>query len=337
MAEGNNQKLKILYLCRILLERTDEEHKITMEEILAALKAYGITAERKALYSDIENLRLFGLDIIGVKEGRTYYYYVGSRMFEIAELKLLVDSVQSARFITARKSDELIRKIEALASRPQASQLQRQVYTSERIKADNKNIYYNVDAIHTAIAENRRVRFRYFNWNAKKEQVLRRDGAYYEISPWALSWDDENYYMIGYDSEAGMIKHYRVDKMLDIKESKEKREGGDLFRDFDVGAYAKRMFGMFGAKEENVQILAENSMAGIFIDRFGRDVPMYPVDDGHFRVTVKAAVSPHFLSWVMALGSAVKITGPDSVLSKVNEEIDRLVKQYGRAGGSETE
>lgn len=313
---------------KILLEKTDETHRITMEEIIESLSAYNIKAERKSLYNDIENLRLYGLDIIGEKERRTYFYHIGSRQFELAELKLLVDSVQAAKFITARKSEDLIRKIEGLGSRYEASQLHRQVYVSERNKTANESIFYNVDAIHQAIAANIQIRFHYFNWNVKKEQVLRKGGAYYQVSPWALSWDDENYYMVAFDSQADMIKHYRVDKMLHIEMTEERREGSKRFKRFDMGAYARKMFGMFDGAEEMVQIECENYLAGVFIDRFGKDVVMHPIDEEHFRVTVRAAVSNQFLAWVMALGEGAKIVGPDRVVERLNMELERMIRQY---------
>ena len=217
MPKSSNQKLKLIYLMKILLERTDETHSITMPEIIEALAAYDISAERKSLYNDIENLRVYGLDVIGTQEDRTYSYHIGNRQFELAELKLLVDSVQSAKFITAKKSNELIKKIEGLASKYEASQLHRQVFVTGRVKTMNESIYYNVDRIHTAIAENSRITFQYFQWNVDKKMELRHDGALYEVSPWSLSWDDENYYLIAYDSNEGIIKHFRVDKMLYIK------------------------------------------------------------------------------------------------------------------------
>lgn len=322
------QKLKILYLMKILLEETDDLHSITMSEIISKLGSYGVNAERKSIYDDIECLRAYGMDIILEKEGKTYTYKIASRQFELAELKLLVDSVQSSKFITEKKSQQLIKKIEGLASHYEASKLQRQVYTMERVKTENESIYYNVDQIHDAIASNVKITFQYFNWDEKKQKVLRKDGAFYKVSPWALSWDDENYYLVAFDSVDKKIKHYRVDKMLRISATEEKREGSEQFPAFDVGAYAKKMFGMFGGEEETVKILCENRFAGVMIDRFGKDVAMVKVDDEHFYVNVKVAVSSHFLAWVMALGDGAKIIGPERVVQKVQEEVDRLVKQY---------
>lgn len=330
MAKSSNQKLKLMYLMKIMLEKTDETHSITMTEIIDALKAYGVSAERKSLYSDIEALRQYGMDIIGLQEGGTYYYHVGSRQFELAELKLQVDAVQSAKFITAKKSKELIGKIESLASKYEASQLQRQVIVAGRVKTMNERIYYNVDRIHTAIAENSRITFQYFQWNVDKEMELRHDGALYKVSPWALTWDDENYYLVAYDSTKGMIKHYRVDKMLHIKSTGEKREGRLVFHSFDTGAYAKKMFGMFAGQEETVRIECKNELAGVMIDRFGKDVPIIRKDDEHFTVNVKVAVSKQFLAWVIALGDGVKIMEPASVVEQMKQEIARLAEQYGR-------
>ncbi len=330
MAKSSNQKLKLMYLMKIMLEKTDETHSITMPEIIEALKAYGVSAERKSLYSDIEALRQYGMDIIGLQEGGTYYYHVGSRQFELAELKLLVDAVQSAKFITAKKSKELIGKIESLASKYEASQLQRQVIVAGRVKTMNERIYYNVDRIHTAIAENSRITFQYFQWNVDKEMELRHDGALYKVSPWALTWDDENYYLVAYDSTKGMIKHYRVDKMLHIKSTGEKREGRQMFRSFDMAAYAKKMFGMFAGQEEIVRIECRNELAGVMIDRFGKDVPIIRKDDDHFTVNVKVDVSPQFLAWVIALGDGVRIMEPASVVEQMKQEIARLAEQYGK-------
>lgn len=328
MAKGTNQKLKLLYLMQILQERTDENHSISMQEILSALEEYGITAERKSIYSDIESLNLYGLDIIGEKNGKGYNYYMGQRQFQLAELKLLVDSVQSAKFITAKKSNELIKKIEGLASKHEASQLQRQVYVAERVKTMNENIYYNVDDIHKAIGSNVKITFQYFQWDVHKNMVLRHDGQRYEVSPWALTMDDENYYMVAYDGKEDKIKHFRVDKMLSIELTAEKRQGKERFKQFDMAVYSKKMFGMFDGKEQMVRIQCENYLAGVIIDRFGKDVMMVPVDEEHFVVNVKVAVSQQFMGWVISLGEGAKIIGPQEVVEDMQKEVERLVRQY---------
>lgn len=328
--KSSNQKLKIMYLMKILLDRTDETHSITMPEIIDALEAYGISAERKSLYNDIENLRVYGLDVIGVQGDRTYSYHIGNRQFELAELKLLVDSVQSAKFITEKKSNELIKKIESLASKYEASQLHRQVFVAGRVKTMNESIYYNVDSIHAAIAGNSRITFKYFKWNVDKDMELRHDGALYEVSPWLLSWNDGYYYLIAYDSVKGIIKHFRVDKMLYIKSNGRKREGEKVFNSLDMAAYTGKMFGMYGGEDERVRLECDNALAGVMIDRFGKDISLIRLDDKKFAVNVEVAVSRQFLAWIIGLGEGVKIVGPQRIVDMMNDEIDRLVRQYGK-------
>ena len=323
---GNNQKLKLLYLIKIFTEDTDDQHALTLPQIAEKLDAYGVSAERKTLYQDFELLRDFGFDIIGQQARRNFYYHMGNRRFELPELKLLVDSVQSAKFITDKKSNTLIKKLEGMVSKYEARKLQRQVIISGRIKAMNESIYYNVDKLHEAIGTDRQIRFKYFRWNIKKEMELRKDGAWYQVSPWALMWDDENYYLVGYDAEDGKIKHYRVDKMWRISVADRKREGKEQFKAFNMPRYTKSLFGMFGGEEVKVTLEAENGMVGILLDRFGKDIPVKPVDADHFRTSVVVAVSSQFLGWIMALGDGVKIIGPDKVVTRMKEEI-RLISQ----------
>ncbi len=328
MAKGPNQKLKLIYLMKILLERTDGNHSLTMQEILRALEAYGVNAERKSIYDDMETLRTYGMDIIGEQNGRVYSYYVASREFEMAELKLLVDAVQSSKFITEKKSNELIKKIEGLASRYEANELQRQVYVAGRIKTMNETVYYSVDKIHGAISQNVKIKFQYFQWNVKKEPELRHNGEVYLISPWSLLWDNENYYMIGYDSDAGIMKHYRVDKMLHLELTEERREGKERFEKMDMAQYGRKHFSMFDGEEQHVKLEMKNYLAGVVIDRFGKDVPIRKKDEEHFTVTVHVAVSPQFLSWVMSFGTDAKIIGPDHVVEKMKDEVRKLADLY---------
>lgn len=329
MGIRGNQRLRILHVLEILLRKTDDEHGLTMKELRDALKFHDIDAERKTIYADIEALQSFGIDIIGVRQDNTYYYHVGGREFELAELKLLVDSVQAAKFITEKKSRLLIKKLEGLASDYEGQQLQRQVYVAGRIKTSNEAIYYNVDRIHEAIGRNVKIRFHYFQWNVKKEQELRHSGKWYCISPWALSWDDENYYLVGYDKEAEEIRHYRVDKMLDLEVAREKREGGKYFRKFDIAGYARKIFGMFDGEEELVTLRLQNRLAGVVIDRFGRETTFFPVDRDSFEVKVKVAVSRQFLGWLIALGDGVEVVSPESVVGKIREIGKELRQKYG--------
>lgn len=328
MGTGRNQRLRILYLLRTLLKRTDDIHGLTMKELRDELENYGITADRKTIYTDLEALQCYGFDIIGEREDNTYYYHIGAREFELAELKLLVDSIQSAKFITEKKSRLLIRKLESLTSEYEGQQLQRQVYVAGRVKSGNESIYYNVDRIHESINTNSKIRFHYFQWNVKKQQELRHNGKWYCISPWALIWDDENYYLVGYDTEVKEIRHYRVDKILNLEMMKEKREGGDCFRKFDVAEYTKKIFGMYDGEEKLVTLLFENQLAGVVIDRFGKDISFFPVDDNHFQITVKVAVSRQFLGWVIALGSGAKLVSPDNVVDRIKKIGDEIMQKY---------
>ena len=329
MAKGANQKLKLLYLVKIFSEETDDEHALTLQEIASRLALHEIGADRKTLYADFEELRRFGMDIIAEQRGHNTYYYLGAREFELPELKLLVDSVQAAKFITDRKSRELIRKLEGLVSRHQAQQLHRQVIIAGRVKTMNESIYYNIDRLHTAINADTQIKFHYFQWNVRKEMALRRHGDYYRVSPWCLTWYDENYYLVGYDDVDGKIKHYRVDKMKDIRQTDAPRLGRERFRQFDVARYAKSLFGMYGGEETWVTLEAENAMAGVLVDRFGKDVAIVPIDEDRFEATVNVAVSPQFYGWIMALGRGIRITGPAPVVARMRREARRLVEQYG--------
>ena len=328
MSRGANQKFKIYRLAQIMLERTDEEHYLTMPEIIAALKEYDIPADRKSLYADLKDLEILGIEVEGAQIGHRYRYHVLNHPFELPELKLLVDAIQSSKFITERKSNTLIKKLEKLVSKYDAMKLQRQVYVSGRIKTMNESIYYTVDAIHNAIAQNKKIRFQYFQWNLKKEMELRHNGEMYHISPWGLSWNDENYYLVGYDSEDQMIKHYRVDKMLHIRMSNESREGKEYFKKLDMADYAKKSFGMFRGKEQTVKMQVDNRLAGVIIDRFGKDVMMIPTDEEHFTVKVDVHVSRQFLGWIFSLGEGIKIVGPEEVVNQMKAECERLMGQY---------
>lgn len=328
MAIGSVQKLKLLYLLKILLERTDEQHALTTKQIVKALKEYGINEERKTVYTDIEALQVFGVDIIKNLIGNTCYYYIGNREFELAELKLLVDLIQSSKFITDAKSYALIKKLELLTSQYEAKQLQRQVYITGRVKSNNESIYYNVDKIHNAINKNVKIRYFYYQWNVEKRKNLRHGGKAYCISPWALAWDNENYYMVGYDSDENEIRHYRIDKMLQVEFTQELREGEKQFADFDIASYMKRTFGMYHGIEKMVRLKLKNDLAGVIIDRFGMDIPFIKMDSEHFETCVDVAVSDVFLGWIIALGDGVEIIGPEDVREMMQNICTRLYKTY---------
>ncbi len=331
MSKNPNQKLKLLYLYQILLQRTDENHKLTTDELRAALERGGITAERKSIYSDIERLQNFGLDVI-CQRGAGGGYYVASREFELPELKLLVDAIQCSRFITEKKSNELIGKIEHLTSDHEAHTLQRQVYVSERVKTLNEQIYYNIDALHAAISNDVQITFRYFNWvlnfsaSPRIQKQYRRDGARYRVSPWALTWDNENYYLIAFYHDADEIRHYRVDKMDSLVQTDLPREGKQLFDDrFDAAAYSRKVFGMFSGKEKTVRLKCLNRFIGVMLDRFGSNLRLLPADHEHFYLDVDVVVSPQFFSWVFSLEGDVRIVNPPEVCEAFEKQIHKFI------------
>ncbi|MBR7092759.1 MAG: WYL domain-containing protein [Clostridia bacterium] len=312
------QKEKLLLLQKILSEETDAEHPLSVPQLLRRLEGAGIPAERKSLYDDIEALQQAGMDIErqpGPKGG----YYVAGRLFEVPELRLLTDAVQSSRFITEKKSMQLIRKLESLCSRNEAMQLQKQVFVSNRIKSMNESIYYNVDQLHAAIAQDRQISFQYFDWTPAGEKKLRHGGQRYVTSPWALLWDNENYYLIAYDEAQGGLRHYRVDKMMQITGLEAPREGKKQMERFDVASYAAQHFGMFGGAAEPVTLQFDSSLAGVVIDRFGADVTLRDNGDGTFRVHVTLAVTPVFLAWIISFGGRARILSPASAAEQLRQ------------------
>ena len=328
MARSSFQKLKILYVMDFLVRNSDENHPVSVAQLIAELSRHGISAERKSIYDDIESLRDYGVDVIQSGTGKSSGYYVASREFELPELKLLVDSVQSSKFITYKKTMSLIKKIENLTSVYGAQALSRQVYVKNRIKTMNESIYYNVDEIHRGIAANRKIRFRYFEYTVQKERRFRRDGAWYIVSPYALSWDDENYYLIGFDSEAGRIKHFRVDKMTDIDITEEDRDGQEIYAALDMGEYARKTFGMFTGEETSVQLRFENHLVGAVIDRLGRDVMLIPDGPDHFTVRTDVVVSPQFFAWVCGFGNQAKILEPKHIVADMKAHLLNISALY---------
>lgn len=329
MARGTNQKLKLSILSKIMLEKTDDEHSLTMSQIIAELEKHDITAERKSIYTDLQDMTdKLGIEIIKEQIGRETFYHVGTRQFELAEVKLLIDAIQSSKFITQVKSRELIGKIKSFVSEHQAKQLQRQVYINDRVKSMNESVYYTVDEVHNAINQNKKIRFKYYKWDINKKLVPRHNGEWFVVSPWALTWNDENYYMVAYDKWDQKIKHYRVDKMMRISICEEKREGKELFKNFDMAAYSKSTFGMYRGNLTRVHIQFPDGMCGVFLDRFGKDISFRKVDEGHSTVAVEVAVSPQFFGWIFSLGKDVKVTGPDEVVEQMRDYVENLRKNY---------
>lgn len=331
MSRQEGQKAKILALLRVFAQKTDDQHRLTVPELVDALSAAGVPAERKSVYTDITALQDAGYDI-EQQRGRGGGYYLASRTFELPELKLLVDAVQSSKFITRKKSTELITKLEGLTSQYQASSLHRQVFVSGREKSKNETGYYAVDTLHQAIAADQMVTFQYWDWQANGEKRPRRDGALYQVSPWALAWENDNYYLIAYQDYAqpAGIRHYRVDRMRKVSLLDSPRMGKQLYEDLDLAAYIKKHFNMYAsADEQKVTLRCANSMAGTMIDRFGAEVIRVPEEDGeHFHITVPVAVSPQFLGWVCGLSPQVTVLGPACVCDQLRQLARTLTEAY---------
>ena len=288
MAKSPNQKLKLLYLYQILLQRTDEEHPITVPQLIGELDLRGIRAERKSVYDDLEALRLFGLDVQS-RKGRSPGWFVGRREFELPELKLLVDVVQSSRFI----------------------------------------IYYNVDKLHTALSARKSITFRYFDYDMHRNKVFRREGRRYAVSPYGLIWNSENYYLVAYDISNQEMRHYRVDKMAEIVVTGLPREGEDRYPDFDVAAYGQKHFGMYSGEEASVTLRCRSHMAGVVWDRFGQDVILVPEDEDHFTVTLPLVLSPQFFGWLFGLEDNVELIAPQKAAEEYRRKLKAVLEQYG--------
>lgn len=326
MAKSSNQKLKILRLYSILFEKTDENHPLTTNELIAELEKYGITAERKSIYSDIEELIYYGLDIVKSGGKKNLAYYVGSRDFELAELKLLVDAVQSSKFISESKSNMLIKKLSQLCSRYESTALNRYVYVANRPKTINENVLYNIDSIHNALYEHKQIKFQYLEWNTSKRLVARKGGEDYIISPNALIWDDENYYLVGYDDAVSMTKHFRVDKMknITILDVKSIKNGPEI----NPALYSGRRFGMYNGDAQSVNIKCPVDKIGILIDRFGKDITIKNDNLNYCTVRIDVVISKQFYGWFTGLGSDFTITGPVDVRNDYRDYLDKIVTKY---------
>ena len=324
MARGENQKLKLLYLKQFFEEKTDEDHPATMPEILAYLHARGVEAERKSIYTDLDALSDFGMDVRKDERGKSYQWF--DREFELPEVKLIIDSVASSKFLSEKKSDALIKKLGTLCSEHQRKELRRQVRVMGRAKSMNNSVLINVDQLHAAIAANTTVRFKYFHYNLKMERVYSRKGEVYEVSPWALLYDNDNYYLYAFVD--GEFRNYRVDRMASVEQGTKERQGKEAFEKKDMPAFSKSTFGMFNGQEERVEMVFHNRMMDVVIDKFGKEVWLEKVDEWHFKISVPVAVSPQFFAWVFGLGNYVTITGPEHVKQQMKDMLEDVHKRY---------
>ena len=324
MAKSEGQKLRILYILDYLRLESDEEHPVSTQKLIDMLDAKGIHAERKTIYDDISRLNEYGYEILQVHNRLGGGYYLGTRKFELAELKLLVDAVQSSRFITRKKSKELIKKLEDEVSRYDCSKLKRQVYVAERVKTDNERIYYNIDGIHQGIQTKHKISFIYMDWNAKKQLVPRGNDAKV-VSPWALIWRDDNYYLAAFDGTDGIMKHYRVDKMKDVTVLEDRREGLEQFEQVDLAQYSNRTFGMFGGREEIVTLEFPERLIGLLIDRFGKEISIRKGENDCFLGRVRLKVSGQFFGWLTGIGKEIRIASPESVREEYKTWLEEIL------------
>ena len=324
MPKSSGQKLKLLYLMKILLLQTDETHSLSVGELISKLAEHGVNAERKTIYDDIEALRQFGLDIV-MEKTKAYGYHIAGRDFELPELKLLADAVQSSKFITEKKSLELIKKLESLASIYDAGKLRRQVFIHNRVKSMNESIYYSVDTLHEAITDGKKISFRYFDYDIRKEGVFRKGGAPYIVSPIALSWSEENYYLISHSDEREGFTHFRVDRMRDVEKLEEDRNVGDGA--LNLANYSKKVFGMFGGAETDVRLRVSNQLAGAIIDRFGKDVIIVPDGEAHFTVSLRVVLSPVFHGWLFQFGELCEVLSPQCLRDDLKRRAEAFLSK----------
>lgn len=320
MPKSSNQKQKLLLILQYLRENTDESHVASTADILKFLAMNDIKAERKSIYSDIDTLIDMGYDIVrhkGVDSG----YALVSREFELAELKLLVDAVQSSKFISEKKSGILIKKIETLTSRFEGKKLQRQVFVANRVKTDNEAVLYVIDGIHEGISTGHVISFTYNEWNLKKQLVVRNNGNRYKVEPKLLVWDDENYYLVARDISADIVKHYRVDKITNVMVEEDTFKTDDSF---DLAGYSKMHFSMFDGEGEVVTVRFSNRLIGVVLDRFGKDVSIIPRENDTFDVRLKIKVSNQFFGWITGFSNEAKIMAPQKVVDEYKALIDNI-------------
>ena len=318
-----NKKLKLLYLARYLQEETDERHPRTVQDMIAYLERCGISAERKSIYDDLELLTLYGMDVQSIR-GKTYGYFLGDRDFQLPELKLLIDVVQASPFLTQGKSMELIAKLEKLTSRPNARQLRRQVYVMDRVRTHNEKLYYAIDGLHTAINDDRKVTFRYFDWTPEGGKAYRRGGTLYEADPVALCVD-RHYYMVAYDPAISDYRHYRVDRMESLTVTDTPRD--PLPENFDLGKYVRTIFDMYSGRTETVQLCFDRQLINVVMDRFGADAHIH-ADGDRIAVTAPVEVGPTFYGWLAQFGTQAELVSPAPIRQAFADRCRRIMAVY---------
>ena len=320
----NNQKLKLLYLADILRCETDEDHSLSVSELIQKLSEYGIAVSRQTLYEDIETLKDYGMDIFTEKNtGSANQYSLASRDFELPELKLLVDTIQFSQLVTPNKSKDLIHKLSSLTSEFQAKQLERLIIVTDRLKGLNESVYYSIDAIHSAVLQKQKISFKYFNHGIDKKKVYRNDGKPYTVSPYTLACSNNNYYLIAFHDKYNDLSQFRIDRMEKIKITDEPRR--KLPKDFIMEKYTQKVFSMYNGELKEVELIFDNSLIDAAIDRFGKQIWLTAVDDSHFSVRATLSISPTFFSWLFQFGDKVKLIAPNDVKEELKTHAERFM------------
>lgn len=308
--------IRIIELLRFLYQQTDEAHAVTVSEMIEYLKSKGIPSVRQTVYTDLEALDSAGIDIVQIKSTQNRYF-IGSRIFEYPELKMLVDAVASSKVISAKKSQALIQKLGQLTSIQQAEQLQRLASLSSRVKPHNEKVYYIIDSIQTAILDQHQISFQYYEYTPEKKKILKHDGYRYILDSYALEWKNDHYYLIGYSHKHKGIAHFRVDRLTSVEPLDSKFQP---MPDFDVAAYTNKMVDMFAAEHaEQVKLLCSNELMRVIIDHYGEDIEISPYDDTHFTVIIEVNPSGTFYGWVFKFMGKIRILSPQSCVDKMQD------------------
>lgn len=316
-------KRRIFVLLRLLYEQTDEEHQMTSDELVEYLKEKKVPANKKTLKSDIDLMTEAGLDIVTVSSKPNRYFW-GSRHFEVPELKLLIDAVSSSRFITQKKSEQLVKKLTELVSVNQKSELKRHLYATNRVKTSNESIFYTVDTINQAITQKRRITFKYTEYDGEKNIVFRNGGEVYELSPYALFWNEDYYYVVGYSEKHGNVSVFRVDRLY--KPEITKKEAAPKPEGFNLDDYSRQIFEMYDGEMVKVQIKCKNELMKYVIDRFGEGVKTRVLSDDEFTAEMEVALSPNFYAWVFRFGGAIKILAPEKAVDEITEMAKAMIE-----------
>ena len=333
MDSGKSTKLKLLYLLDILEKESDEDHPIPMPELEKKLEGRGVSAERKSIVRDLKTLEDFGYEISHYDYNRKGYYLM-HRNFDTSELRFLIDAVLSSRCITAKKSKELIEKLETLTSSHLAKQLRKNRDIDERIKCSNEEFYYNIDKINRAINEDKKITFQYYEYNRNKVRVLKRAGHIYTLSPYDLVWNEDFYYLIGAHDNKPDFTHYRIDRMHDINIQEDSRRNLEELKKvggiLNTSSYMKKTFRMYGGEATQVEIRFTYDLINVVIDRFGEEALIRPMDEGHFKLITEVNAGEGFLAWMLQFGEKAQIVYPESLRGKMREKILKMAAEYER-------